>query len=143
MTSVTYSLETHNNGAMRPFVPIVLVNPNTGQQLKTKALVDTGADACSFPEFIATATGHNLKGVNVTSSVSSGIGGTEIKTWKHSFIIGILDPSNTKVLKWSKLELIDCFEHNNAPPLLGVKNFLKDLKVVIDYPKKEITLHWE
>lgn len=142
MTTVTYNLQ-QNNGSLRPFVPIVLINPMTGQQLKTQALVDSGADSCAFPEFTASATGHNLKGVDVINSVNTGIGGVDVPTWKHTFVIGLLDPTGAKVLKFTDRILVDCFEHNNAPPLLGTANFLNTFKVTIDYPNKTITLSWE
>ena len=142
MTSVIYKIKYLKNGALRPFVPILLINPDTGKRFRTEALVDTGADACSFPKYLAELTGHNLKGANVISSVSSGIGCVEIETFKHSFLIGLLDPTGNKVIKWYGRELIDCFDHDNAPPLLGVKNFLKDLIVELNYPKKEIKISW-
>ena len=143
MKTVTYKIKSLNNGALRPFVPILLFNPDTNQRFRTDALIDTGADACSFPKYLADITGHKLKGTDVDSSVTSGIGGIEIKTWKHTFLIGLLDPSGNSILKWTNKQLIDCFDHNNAPPLLGAKNFLKDFIIEIDYPKKEIKLTWE
>ena len=143
MTSATYKIHSLNQGALRPLVPILLINPDTGQRIRVDALIDTGADACSFPKHLADITGHNLKGSNVESSVSSGIGGVEIKTWKHSFLIGLLDPTSNRVLKWTNKQLIDCFDHNNAPPLLGSKNFLKDFIIEINYPYKEIKLTWK
>lgn len=142
MTTVTYPLE-ENNGKFRPFIPIVIINPLTGHKFNTKGLIDTGADSCAFPQHIAKFTNHNLKGVGVTSSVNSGIGGVDVSTWKHTFLIGLLNPQFTSVLKWSEKILVDCFEHDKTPPLLGTTNFLKDFTVKIDYPKKTITLSWE
>ena len=142
MNTVTYKLQ-ENNGKLRPFIPIVVMNPETATTFKTMALVDTGADACAFPEHVATLTRHILKGVNVVNSVSSGIGGVDVATWKHTFVIGLLDPSMKNVIKWTDRILIDCFEHNNAPPLLGTENFLKGFVLTIDYPTKNLTLNWK
>ena len=141
MNTVTYKLQ-ENNGKLRPFIPIVVINPETGTKVNVMALVDTGADACAFPEHVASGTKHILKGVNVVNSVSSGIGGVDVSTWKHTFVIGLLDPTFQKVIKWTDRILIDCFEHNNAPPLLGTENFLKDFILSVDYPNKSLTLSW-
>ncbi|WP_291099599.1 MULTISPECIES: hypothetical protein [unclassified Flavobacterium] len=112
MSTVIYPLE-ESNGRYRPFIPIVIVNPLTGHKINTKALIDTGADACAFPELIATNTKHNLKGVGVINSVNSGIGGVGVSTWKHTFLIGLLNPQFTGVLKWTDkivVELSNEFE---------------------------------
>lgn len=142
MSSATYPLKIVGR-SLRTVVPVMIINPDGHKVLKTYALVDTGADACAFPENIATNTGHNLKGVGVISNVSSGIGGVSVPTWKHTFTIGLLDPTAKKVLKWSAPKvLVDCFEHNNCPPLLGSSDFLKNFKITIDYPNKRMTLEW-
>lgn len=128
---------------MRPFIPIILVNPMNGMELRTYALVDTGADASSLPEFVVQATGHDLKGINIKSSISSGIGGFEFTTWKHTFIIGLLDASGNEIVRMTPEIEVDCLEHNFAPPILGVKDFLKDFKIIFDYPNRLIVLEWD
>lgn len=106
------------------------------------AIIDTGADKCAFPKFAADSTGHILKGKGVKSSFNGGISGTKTNTWKHTFRIGILDPLAQNVLKMSGEILVDCFEHNNAPLLLGGNDFLIDLRVSFDYPNQMIKIEW-
>lgn len=141
MSTVTYPI-TIVGKCYRTVIPIIIINPHTKQALKTAALLDTGADACAFPENIAKNTGHNLKGAGVINNVTTGIGGVGVNTWKHTFSIGILDAKAQNVLNITRPMLVDCFEHNNAPPLLGSSDFLCDYKVTIDYPNKTITLEW-
>ncbi|AYN04777.1 hypothetical protein [Flavobacterium sp. 140616W15] len=141
MNSIDYPF-TEIAGKIRPFIPIMILNPFNGKQHIFNALLDSGADACAFPKYVVDSTGHNLKAVDVINSVSTGIGGVPVTTWKHSFLIGLVHPSGKGVIKWSSKLLIDCFDHDNAPPLLGTNDFLKDFKVILDYPNKIITLIW-
>jgi len=130
------------NGSLRPLVPVFITNPDTGKFIKSSALIDTGSDGSCFPEFIAKTTGHNLKGTKVKTGISHGIGGSKVKTWKHSFTIGLIDPKSNIAVKWTPRLIVDCFDHNKAPPILGSKDFLKDFIVSLDYPNKTITLSW-
>ncbi len=42
----------------KPLLPISITNPYTGLSLFQWALIDTGADVCAVPAWIATALGH-------------------------------------------------------------------------------------
>ena len=33
----------------RPYLPIIIINPDTEKQINVYALIDTGADECAFP----------------------------------------------------------------------------------------------
>jgi hypothetical protein len=44
----------------RPALPINIVNPHTKLHYKTYGIIDTGADDCAIPAFIAKIIGHNL-----------------------------------------------------------------------------------
>jgi len=143
LKKVTYPFKNEVNGTIRPFIPVLLINPSTGDQIKINALIDTGADKCAFPRYCADATKHNLKGKGVKKEISGGIGGIQVPTWIHTFVICLLDPTGKKVLKTSNRLPIACFEHNQAPPLLGGNDFLIDLEVNFNYKSKEITISFD
>lgn len=65
----------------RPFLPITIVNPHSGMQLESYALVDSGADECAFPASFAEILEHNL-----TSGKRKSIGNREwfyYGLWPH------------------------------------------------------------
>jgi predicted aspartyl protease len=52
---------TRPGDVSRPYLPIILVNPNTEKHLKVMALIDTGADECALPASFAPLLGHSLQ----------------------------------------------------------------------------------
>ena len=126
--------------ALRPCLPIRLYNPHepsppgASRLLETYCLADTGADTTMMPKWVAENTGHNLNGVGVSSTLSQGIAGMDVRTWKHTFIVSLLDPDNYQPIWQSGDMLIDCAEHDNVPPLLGSSNFLSNFRITFDYP---------
>ena len=143
MPSFKYGFVQLPNQASRPFLPLVLENPFTSQWIRVIWLVDTGADACLLPEHIASLTGHNLKGNNVQSSISKGIDGKEVTTWKHTFKISLFQNFNYQTPIWTgQNTLIDCVDHNNVPALLGNRGFLRFFKVILDYPRQTVTVEF-
>jgi len=44
----------------RPFVPIQVENPVTHTVVRAMGLIDSGADNCMFPAFMATKLGYDL-----------------------------------------------------------------------------------
>ncbi|CAN5278595.1 hypothetical protein BH10PSE19_BH10PSE19_22360 [soil metagenome] len=137
-----YSFTKIDNGSRRPLVPIRLTNPKTGLSVNVMALLDTGADACLLPKYIADGTGHDLKNSDAICNKTVGAGGQPINTWGHTFDIELLYSQNNSYQSvWkSKKTIIECVEHNNIPPLLGVQNFLKDLKITFNYPTNKIII---
>jgi predicted aspartyl protease len=126
--------------AMRPFVPVKITNPDTKQFSYYMALLDTGADACCFPKHVAETTGHVLKHINVITSINGGLSGTEVSTWKHSFVIELLSPDRKSVVWKNKRSLIDCVDHDNLPLLLGYKDFLSFFKITFNYKTSKIII---
>lgn len=113
----------------RPFLPVIITNPENGLSTQTIGLVDTGADECAIPADFAEILGHDLhKGrkktietaggaaTGYTHTVSLNIGGYEIKHALIDFMIGL------------------------SVPLLGVRSFLKNFELNINYPKKTFSL---
>jgi predicted aspartyl protease len=113
----------------RPFLPITIINPDTQMQLKVYALVDTGADECAFPASFAPILGHNLQEGQIRR-ISTGNGITI--TYSHMTRIMIEDFSTEDV--W-----VD-FMPNLSIPLLGVKSFLSNFILTVDYPNKQFSL---
>jgi hypothetical protein len=104
-------------------------------------LVDTGADSCLFSATVADILGHNLTGRGVKSSITKGVEGRTIRTWKHSFILSLMHPTQQGQHIWqSKKALIDCIEHDECPLLLGVAGFLEHFRITLDYRKKQILI---
>ena len=125
---------------MRPFVPVRIINPETRQSFVYMALLDTGADACCFPKHVAEATGHDLKHIDVITSINGGLSGTGVSTWKHSFVIELLSPDRKTAVWKNKKALIDCVDHDNLPPLLGCVDFLSFLKITFNYKTSRIII---
>lgn len=113
----------------RPFLPITIINPDTQMQLKAYALVDTGADECAFPASFAPILGHNLQAGQLRR-ISTGNGMTI--AYGHTVRIVIEDFSTQDVL-------VD-FMPNLSIPLLGVKSFLSNFILTVDYPNKTFSL---
>ena len=119
----------------RLYLPLLVANPQLGAVVKTMALVDTGADACMFNRTICSALGHDLKGDGVVHSVSGGIG-TDVTTYRHTFVLSLLAPDRDDVSWESPPMLIDCIDRDIAEiaPLLGTADFLCHFRIQIDYP---------
>lgn len=45
----------------RPYLYITLINPENNRNIKSYALIDTGADECCFPIDMAYMLGHDFK----------------------------------------------------------------------------------
>ena len=140
MPRATYPfMQLHEGARLRPYLPIEWYNPHENKTFIAYSLADTGADSCVLPGIIATQTGHNINGTGVLSEVSQGVGGVNVRTWKHTFRIRLKDLSFRNVFWESEEQLIDCVEHSNIPPLLGVANFLSNFIITFDY-KNSLTI---
>jgi predicted aspartyl protease len=93
------------------------------------ALIDTGADECAFPASFAPILGHNLQNGQL-KRVSTGNGITT--AYSHTTRIVVEDFSTQDVL-------VD-FMPNLSIPLLGVKSFLSNFILTLDYPNKVFSL---
>ena len=113
----------------RPYLPITIINPSASKQLKVFALIDTGADECAFPASFAPPLGHNLQS-GQQRKVSTGNGITT--AYSHTTRIEIEGFATQEVL-------IDFMPNLNIP-LLGVRSFLNNFVLTVDYPNKTFSL---
>jgi predicted aspartyl protease len=113
----------------RPYLPVTIVNPDIPKQLKVYALIDTGADECAFPASFAPILGHNLQ-AGYGKRISTGNGITT--AYSHTTRIIIEGFSTQEVL-------VDFMPNLNIP-LLGVKSFLSNFILTVDYPNRVFSL---
>lgn len=113
----------------RPYLPITIINPENQKEINVFALIDTGADECAFPSSFALPLEHNLQS-GYQKKISTGNGVTI--AYSHTVCIKTFDFMTEEVL-------ID-FMPNLHIPLLGVKNFLGNFILNIDYPNKKFSI---
>jgi len=115
----------------RPVIPIKLWLDNRG--ITFDALVDSGADECTFPGWIADTLGHNFyKG---KQKIFSGIGGSVLAYLHKTHLI------------LNGIELVaDVYyshEWDDMPfGLLGQTGFFSHFEVYFNYREKEISLEY-
>jgi predicted aspartyl protease len=127
---------TLSNGIYRPTLQIRIVNPHTGLSQRTYGLIDTGADECAVPASYAPLLGHDLKKGGM-KRVNTG-NGIAI-AYVHTTRFDILDPLTGAVAYTINDTPID-FLANLHLVLLGVKSFLSNFVLHIDYPRKVFSL---
>ncbi len=113
----------------RPILHVTIRNPNTGSVFRTIALIDTGADECSFPASFASLTGHNLL-AGQQKEIITGNG----KTIAYAHKISL------EVNGFRKKDVLVDFMPNLHIGLIGVKNFLKEFILTINYPEQKFSL---
>lgn len=130
------------DGQPRPMLWVRVINPHTNQRHPpVLALVDTGADECSFPAGVAFLLGHNLE--SVARKEVSAAGG---KTWAypHTSRVEILERQpdgrpGSKVLYTIPDTFID-FTIGLKFFVLGTRNFLCKFVPKIDYPRQVFSI---
>jgi len=115
--------------AARPYLPVIILNPATEKRISVYALIDTGADECAFPASFAPLLGHNLqegqqKKINTGNGITVAYGHT----------------TKIEIERFVTQEVIVDFMPNLSIPLLGVKSFLGNFILTIDYPGKTYSL---
>ncbi len=125
------------SGLLRPYLPIKIINPNTGKSQKMLGLIDTGADECTLPAELAPLLGHDLERGKPKSARTAG--GSALG-YSHTTIIEIHSHANVR-LYTTPVIVIDYMKGLHIP-LLGVKYFLENFELHIDYPKKVFTINW-
>jgi predicted aspartyl protease len=113
----------------RPYLPIAILNPNSGIRINVYALIDTGADECAFPASFAPLLGHDLQS-GQEKRVTTGNGITIAYSHTNRIIVEGFSTQDV---------LID-FMPNLYTPLLGVKSFLSNFILKVDYPQKTYSL---
>lgn len=113
----------------RPYLPVTIINPENRKEINVYALVDTGADECALPDSFASPLGHNLQSGR-EKRINTGNGITI--AYSHTVIIKVFNFSTENVL-------ID-FMPNLHIPLLGVRSFLNNFTLKIDYLNKVFSI---
>jgi hypothetical protein len=128
-------LTKNAGGSLVAYLPVTIVNPHTGQKLRTQGIIDTGADECAIPARAARIIGHKLK-AGTPSKVTTG-NGTAI-AWSHTTIILVHHPETEEVI-FNSLEVpIDYMKVPSV--LLGVRSFLNRFVFTVDYPRRVFSL---
>ncbi|MEK7397653.1 MAG: retropepsin-like aspartic protease [Candidatus Poribacteria bacterium] len=107
----------------RPWLPVIVTNPHTKKEIKIYGLIDTGADECALPAQFAPLLGHDLQS-GYPKEINTGNGKT--LAYSHTICLTIDEFMVKNVL-------IDFMPNLNVP-LLGVKSFLSNFLLIIDYP---------
>ena len=118
----------------RPWLPITITNPHTNKKIKVLGLIDTGADECALPASYAILLGHNLQS-GYSKEINTGNGKTLAYSHTATIIIESADFTIDDIL-------ID-FMPNLHVPLLGVKSFLSNFILTINYPDLNFSLQKE
>jgi len=113
----------------RPWLPVTIINPHTNIKLPVLGLIDTGADECAFPAQLAVILGHNLHN-GVKKEIGTGNGKTV--AYSHA--------TRLEIEGFSFKEVLIDFLPNLHVPLLGVKSFLSNFILTINYPESFFTL---
>ncbi len=135
-----YSFVKVDKEIYRPLLPIVIINPINNLSQIIFGLLDTGADECLFPKFIAEQLKHDLKSDSAEFCSNQGIGETKVDLWKHPFKIQLMSPDRKTIVWKSKQCLVGCTDHDNVPVLLGCANFLCNFRITLNYLSKKIII---
>ena len=119
-----------NGNSLRSYVPIKIINPFSGIWTNQRALLDSGADGCVFPNFITKRLNSYTCGERGTTK---GVNGSPIETEPHLLIIYLLDQSESNILWKSDAIEIACLLHDEIPPLMGTSDFLSNFDVTFNY----------
>ena len=113
----------------RPWLPVTIINPHANRKIKIYGLVDTGADECALPAQYSVLLGHNLQ-QGYPKEINTGNGKT--LAYSHTIRIEISDFTMQDTL-------IDFMPNLNVP-LLGVRSFLSNFILTVNYPKLTFSL---
>lgn len=119
----------HPQDFPRPLLPVKIINPHTGKHVTLLGLIDTGADECAIPAFYAPLIGHNLT-AGTTKSINTGNGPST--AYGHTICIEVQGKKIDDVV-------ID-FLPNLCVVLLGVKSFLSNFMLIVDYKNQKFSL---
>ena len=117
----------------RPYLPIRLVNPDTGKGVNLVAQIDTGADECAFGADYATIIGHNLHAGEIRD-VGTANGAT--CAYSHTISIELVMPG----IKYKTNNVVVDFIPSVNIALIGVRSFLCNFVLTVDYPRQCFSL---
>jgi predicted aspartyl protease len=108
----------------RPWLPVTIINPHTNKNLRVLGLIDTGADECALPASYAIILGHNLQ-LGASKEINTGNGKT--LAYSHTVTIRI------ETADFTTQDILIDFMPNLHVPLLGVKSFLSNFILTVNY----------
>jgi hypothetical protein len=120
----------------RPYLAVKIINPHTGKSHCTFGLIDTGADECTVPAYIAHLLAHNFE-AGIPKTITTG--GGKALAYKHTTTFEIYHPLSGELLYTIPNTPVD-FMLNPPIVLLGVNNFLSRFVLEIDYPNKSFSI---
>ncbi len=113
----------------RPMLYVRYLNPHSGKELKTWAMIDTGADDCAIPAGYAEILDHDLH-AGAEHHVTTGNGATV--GYKHTMQI--------EIPGFCTQDSLITFLPNLHIPLLGVRTFLSNFVLEVDYRNQNFSL---
>ncbi|SFB72095.1 hypothetical protein SAMN04487907_101254 [Zunongwangia mangrovi] len=141
MSRSSYPLTIDNKNQLKPKLPLKLTNPENGKCISVLALVDSGAEKCTFPMMIAINLGIPLNKSTESKTRTAGISGQGLETYSFKIKIDILNMQRNSIVKTMNLE-VSFIKNNSIPPLVGTADFLENFNLMINYPQKSLTLEW-
>ena len=136
-------LQASANTISRPMLIARLSNPHSGLSVDVIGIIDTGADSSAMPATYAELLGHDLK-QGVPSKIGTGNG--VAYAYSHTSTISIY---NTKEILLGNQEPIYTtseikidFMENLHTVLFGVKDFLGQFYLGIDYPRQLFSIRY-
>ena len=121
----------------RPWLLVRIHNPDTHQSVDTIGLIDTGADECCLPAAFAALLGHKLT-AGAAKTINTGNGPTT--AYGHTCTIDIFDTrlllSGKEKIAYTMPRTVIDFTPNLHCVLLGVKTFLSNFTLKIEYPRQ-------
>jgi len=118
----------------RPWLPVTILNPHTNKRIRVLGLIDTGADECALPSSYAIILGHDLQS-GYSKEINTGNGKT--LAYSHTVTIRI------ETVDFTVHDILIDFMPNLHVPLLGVKSFLSNFILTINYPDLSFSLQKE
>jgi hypothetical protein len=125
-----------------PILPIRIINPHNNFDYLTWGLIDTGAADSAIPEHIAKTLGHNIR--SVQPMLGFGASGN-FDIYPHTFKIEIFEIDSKGTVNDKKIVHTIPKGHigviEDLPfVLLGVKEFLKNFILIIDYKNQKFSV---
>lgn len=126
-----------------PYLPLVVGNPENTDIVPMWGLLDTGADHCVFPRWLATRLGHDLKADPVETAEMGGIGSRRETVYFHTFRVALVSSDMRMIIRTKSNVKIGCIDRDDLPPLLGQADFLAGFRVTLDYRTATTTIEWK
>jgi predicted aspartyl protease len=117
----------------RPLMLIEIHSPVTGRMLRTRGLIDTGADECVFPSSFAELLGIDLEaGAGMSTVTAGGV----VMRYVHPIVLKTDRLFHGIVFPQADIGFMNDLHF----PLLGVKSFLSYFMLQVDYENEAFSL---